>query len=48
MNIIFCRINRDRKVVRVELLEVNRRTFWVKMNNGKIIKRKIERDMVIK
>lgn len=45
---IFFRIGPNRKVVSGELLEMNRKTFWVRMDNGKIIQRKIARDMVTK
>ena len=43
---IFFRIGWRRKVVSAELLQMNHKTFWVRMDNGKIINRKIARDMV--
>ena len=46
MSRIFFRIGPKRKIVSAELLDMNQKTFWVRMDNGKIIKRKIARDMV--
>ncbi len=42
---IFFRIGPKRKVMSGELVQMNQKTFWVQLPKGRIIKRKIKRDL---
>jgi len=40
------RLGPMRSLTKGTLLKLNRKTFWVRLKNGEIIKRKIQRDLI--